>query len=63
MRTISAGILAVAIALSAAACSSAAPARSVGSAKPRTSATPAPLAGLTPDQIVQKALKNLAAAS
>ena len=72
MRTISAGIVAAVIALSAAACSSATPARSVGSAKPRmsarprtsaTPATPAPLAGLTPDQIVKKALNHLDAAS
>jgi hypothetical protein len=66
MRTVvPAGILVAAITLSAAACG--APQSSAsGSGKPvaaKPSATPAPLAGLTADQIVQKALKDLAAAS
>ena len=64
MRRVPAGILATAIALSAAACGSAA---SIGSAvpgQPGTPATPAtssPLAGLTPDQIVHQAADNLLA--
>lgn len=65
MRIVPAGILAAAITLSAAACSSPGSSGSGGSGKSvaSESATPAPLAGLTADQIVQKALKDLAAAS
>jgi hypothetical protein len=63
MRTVPAGILAAAIALSAAACGSSGSVRSGDSGKSATSRTPAPLAGLTADQIAQKALKDLAAAS
>jgi hypothetical protein len=66
LRIVPAGILAAAIILSTAACSPAGSFRSVDSGptgKPGTSASPAPLAGLTADQIVQKALKDLAAAS
>jgi hypothetical protein len=64
-RLVSAAVLAAVLAASAAACDG-----SSGAAKPaasrtsaRKSASPAPRAGLTPDQIVQQALKNLAAAS
>jgi hypothetical protein len=66
MRSVLAGILTAVIILSTAACSSSGSARTVDSrpsGKSRTSATPAPLAGLTADQIVQKALKDLSAAS
>jgi hypothetical protein len=69
MRVVPAGILAAVIILSTAACDSPGSARSgdsgpsATSATPGRSATPAPLAGLTADQIVQKALKDLAAAS
>jgi hypothetical protein len=66
MRTVLAGILTAAITVSTPACSSAGSLRSVDSGpsgRPGTSAAPAPLAGLTADQIVQKALKDLAAAS
>ena len=66
MRIVPAGILTAAIILTTAACSSAGSSRSVDSrpsGESRTSAAPAPLAGLTADQIVQKALKDLAAAS
>jgi hypothetical protein len=68
MRIVPAGIL-TAIILSTAACSSAGSLRSVDSGpsgksgKSGTPAARAPLAGLTADQIVQKALKDLAAAS
>lgn len=65
MRTVQAGILAAVIALSAAACASTS-VRPDDSSKSGTSAKvapPAPLAGLTPDQIVQKALDNLLAAT
>ena len=66
MRIVPAGILTAAIILTTAACSSAGSFRSVDSrpsGESRTSSAPAPLAGLTADQIVQKALKDLAAAS
>jgi hypothetical protein len=63
VRTVPAGILAAAIILSTAACSSPGSVRSGDSAKPAKSGTPAPLAGLTADQVLQKALKDLAAAS
>ena len=69
VRIVPAGILAAVIILSTAACDSPGSARSGGSGPSATSATsgrsatPAPLAGLTADQIVQKALKDLAAAS
>ena len=69
MRTVQAGILAAAIALSAVACASTASVRpddSGTSGAPTTVATPAPpapLAGLTPDQIVVKAVDNLLAAT
>jgi hypothetical protein len=66
MRIVPAGILTAAIILWTAACSSAGSFRSVDSGpsgESGTSASPAPLAGLTADQIVQKALKDLAAAS
>ena len=66
MRVVLAGILAAVIILSTAACSSPASVRS-GDSRPSAesakSATPAPLAGLTADQIVQKALKDLSGAS
>ena len=66
MRIVPAGILTAAIILSAAACSSAGSLRSVDSGpsgESGTSGAHAPLTGLTADQIVQKALKDLAAAS
>ena len=66
LRILPAGILTAAIILSTAACSSAGSFRSVDSSpsgESGTSAAPAPLAGLTAGQIVQKALKDLAAAS
>ena len=66
MRIVPAGILAAAIILSTAACSSAGSSRSADSGptgESRTAAARAPLAGLTADQIVQKALKDLSAAS
>ena len=68
MRGVPAGILTAVIILSTAACSSSGSARAVdarpsGSGTSATPATPAPLAGLTADQIVQKALKDLSAAS
>jgi hypothetical protein len=56
MRVVPVGVLAVAVALSAAACSSG------GSSGSATSAA-SPLAGMTPDQIVQKAINNLKTAS
>jgi hypothetical protein len=66
MRIVPAGILTAAIILSTAACSSAGSSRTLDSGpsgESRTSAAPGPLAGLTADQIVQKALKDLEAAS
>lgn len=66
MRIVPAGLLTAAIILSTAACSSAGSSRSVDSGpsgESGTPAAPAPLAGLTADQIVQKALKDLSAAS
>lgn len=66
MRTVRAGILAAAIALSAVACAATASVRPDDSGKsgvPTTVATPAPLSGLTPDQIVVKAVDNLLAAT
>jgi hypothetical protein len=59
MRVVPVGVLAAAVALSAAACSSGGSSGSGGSA---TSAA-SPLAGMTPDQIVQKAVNNLKAAT
>ena len=66
MRIVPAGLLTAAIILSMAACSSAGSFRSADSrpsGEPRASAAPAPLAGMTADQIVKKALKDLAADS
>jgi hypothetical protein len=69
MRTVQAGILAAAIALSAVACASTASVRPDDSGKSgaptrvAAPAPPAPLAGLTPDQIVVKAVDNLLAAT
>ena len=64
IRILPAGILTAAIIVSAAACSPAGSSRSVHSGpsgESRTSAAPASLAGLTADQIVHQALKDLAA--
>ena len=66
MRTVRAGSLAAVIVLSTAACGSVGSSGSVKSGAPSTVATPAPtapLAGLTPDQIVVKAVDNLLAAT
>jgi hypothetical protein len=66
LRIATAGAFAVVIAISSAACGSAGSGvtatAKAANASP-VAATPAPLAGLTADQIVQKALKDLAAAS
>lgn len=64
MRIAPAGILAAVIVLTAAACASSASVRSGDSGtKSPTSGSSGPLVGLTADQIVRKALKDLAAAS
>jgi hypothetical protein len=53
------GVIAAVITATATACGSAAPAGTHGPSPSRTSATRNPLAGLTSDQIVQKAVKDL----
>jgi hypothetical protein len=62
MRIVPAGILGAVIVVSAAACGSASSSGSLTSAGSRTPGA-SPLAGLTADQIVQKAVRNLAATS
>jgi hypothetical protein len=62
MRIVPAGIFGAAIVVSAAACGSASSSGSLTSAGSRTPGG-SPLAGLTADQIVQKAVNDLAAAS
>jgi hypothetical protein len=61
MRIVPAGILAAVIVVSATACGSSGSPRPGGSGTSGQSGTPAPLAGLIPSQIVQRAVNNLEA--